>query len=131
MRYMLAEGQGNFGSIDGDPPAAMRYTEVRLTKVSEDLLEDLDKETVNFVPNFDNTEKEPTILPSKIPNLLVNGATGIAVGVATSIPPHNLGEVCEAVIYRIKNKESTPEDILQMSKPAEFHIEYCCCLLFG
>ena len=120
MRYMLAEGQGNFGSIDGDPPAAMRYTEVRLTKVSEDLLEDLDKETVNFVPNFDNTEKEPTILPSKIPNLLVNGATGIAVGVATSIPPHNLGEVCEAVIYRIKNKESTPEDILKIIKGPDF-----------
>jgi DNA gyrase subunit A len=120
MRYMLAEGQGNFGSIDGDPPAAMRYTEVRLTKVSEDLLEDLDKETVNFVPNFDNTEKEPTILPSRIPNLLVNGATGIAVGVATSIPPHNLGEVCEAVIYRIKNKESTPEDILKIIKGPDF-----------
>ena len=120
MRYMLAEGQGNFGSIDGDPPAAMRYTEVRLTKVSEDLLEDLDKETVNFIPNFDNTEKEPTILPSKIPNLLVNGATGIAVGVATSIPPHNLGEVCEAVIYRIKNKESTPEDILKIIKGPDF-----------
>lgn len=120
MRYMLAEGQGNFGSIDGDPPAAMRYTEVKLTKVSEDLLADLDKETVKFVPNFDNTEKEPTILPSKIPNLLVNGATGIAVGVATSIPPHNLGEVCEAVIYRIKNKESTPEDILKIIKGPDF-----------
>ncbi len=120
MRYMLAEGQGNFGSIDGDPPAAMRYTEVKLTKISEDMLEDLDKETVNLVPNFDNTEKEPTILPSKIPNLLVNGATGIAVGVATSIPPHNLGEVCEAVIYRIKNKESTPEDILKIIKGPDF-----------
>ncbi len=120
MRYELAEGQGNFGSIDGDPPAAMRYTEVRLTKMSEDLLEDLDKETVNFTPNFDNTEKEPAILPSKIPNLLVNGATGIAVGVATSIPPHNIREVCEAAIYRIKNKECTPEEIMNIIKGPDF-----------
>ena len=120
MRYELAEGQGNFGSIDGDPPAAMRYTEVRLTKISEEMLEDLDKDTVNFMPNFDNTEKEPAILPSKIPNLLVNGATGIAVGVATSIPPHNLNEVCEAVVFRVKNKECTSEEIMQIIKGPDF-----------
>ncbi len=120
MNYPLVEGQGNFGSIDGDPPAAMRYTEVRLTKMAEDILADIDKETVEFIPNFDNTEKEPAILPSKIPNLLVNGATGIAVGVATSMPPHNITEVCEAVIYRVKNKESKPEDIMGIIKGPDF-----------
>ena len=116
MNYPLVEGQGNFGSIDGDPPAAMRYTEVRLTKMAEDILADLDKETVDFIPNFDNTEKEPSILPSKIPNLLINGATGIAVGVATSLPPHNITEVCTAVIHRIRNKEATADEIMQIIK---------------
>ncbi len=118
--HLLVEGQGNMGSIDSDPPAAMRYTEVRLQKLAEEMLDDIDKETVEFVPNFDNTENEPLILPSKIPNLLINGATGIAVGVATSIPPHNLGEVCDAVIHRIDKKESTADDMLNIIKGPDF-----------
>src|SRR6266581_1178511 len=96
MRYPLVDGQGNFGSVDGDPPAAMRYTEARLTKLAEEMLADIEKETVDFVPNFDETEKEPTVLPTRVPNLLVNGASGIAVGMATNIPPHNLREIIEA-----------------------------------
>lgn len=120
VNHTLAEGQGNFGSIDGDPPAAMRYTEVKLTKLAEEMLEDIEKETVEFVPNFDDTETEPTVLPSKVPNLLINGATGIAVGVATSIPPHNLAEVCDAVVKRIENKDSTAEDILTIIKGPDF-----------
>lgn len=118
--HLLVEGQGNMGSVDGDPPSAMRYTEVRLTRLAEEILEDIDKNTVDFVPNFDDTEKEPTILPSKVPNLLVNGATGIAVGVATSIPPHNLGEVCDAIIYRIDKKECTTDEILNIIKGPDF-----------
>ncbi len=118
--HLLVEGQGNFGSIDGDGAAAMRYTEVRLTKLAEETLEDIDKETVDFVPNFDNTETEPLILPSKVPNLLVNGAAGIAVGVATSIPPHNLGEVCDAVVYRLGKKDAAPEDMLNIIKGPDF-----------
>ncbi len=120
MNHTLAEGQGNFGSIDGDPPAAMRYTEVRLTRLSEQSLEDIDKDTVDFVPNFDDTEEEPVVLPSKVPNLLVNGAGGIAVGVATSIPPHNLAEVCDAITHRIDNKDSTVDDILAIIKGPDF-----------
>ena len=120
MNHMLVEGQGNMGSVDGDPPAAMRYTEVRLTKLAEELLEDLDKDTVEMVPNYDNTEKEPSILPGKMPNLLVNGASGIAVGVATSMPPHNLNEVCDAITFRLANKEATPEDILKIIKGPDF-----------
>ncbi len=120
MNHMLAEGQGNFGSVDGDPPAAMRYTEVRLTRLSEQMLEDLDKETVDFAPNFDNTESEPLVLPSKVPNLLINGATGIAVGVATSIPPHNLAEVCDAIIHRLEKKESTIDEIIDIIKGPDF-----------
>src|SRR5256885_14717259 len=96
LRYMLVDGQGNFGSVDGDPPAAMRYTEARLAKISEDILADLEKETVDFIPNFDQTREEPVVLPSRIPNLLVNGASGIAGGMATNIPPHNLGEIIDA-----------------------------------
>ena len=96
MRYPLVDGQGNFGSVDGDPPAAMRYTEARLARISEELLADIEKETVDFTPNFDETEQEPVVLPTRIPNLLVNGASGIAVGMATNIPPHNLNEVIEA-----------------------------------
>src|SRR5947207_3858549 len=96
MRVPLIDGQGNFGSMDGDPPAAMRYTEVRLAKVAGALLEDLDKDTVDFQPNYDTSEKEPAVLPARFPNLLVNGAGGIAVGMATNIPPHNLGEVIDA-----------------------------------
>ncbi len=99
MNHTLVEGQGNFGSMDGDPPAAMRYTEVRLSKIADEMLSDLDKETVTFVPNFDNTEREPEVLPAIVPNLLINGASGIAVGVATNIPPHNLirGLRCDAI----------------------------------
>jgi DNA gyrase subunit A len=120
MNHTLAEGQGNFGSVDGDPPAAMRYTEVRLAKIAEELLNDLDKDTVNFVPNFDNTEKEPELLPSSFPNLLVNGAAGIAVGVATSVPPHNLGEICDAVAQILDNKDTTVDDLLKIIKGPDF-----------
>ncbi|NLC29364.1 MAG: DNA gyrase subunit A, partial [Chloroflexi bacterium] len=98
VRYILVDGQGNFGSIDGDPPAAMRYTEARLSPISIELLRQLDMETVDFTDNFDGTLQEPTVLPSAIPNLLVNGASGIAVGMATNIPPHNLGEVVDALV---------------------------------
>src|SRR5216683_2335562 len=96
MRYPLVDGQGNFGSVDGDMPAAMRYTEARLSKIAEELLADIEKETVDHLPNFDETEKEPTVLPTRVPNLLVNGASGIAVGMATNIPPHNLREIIDA-----------------------------------
>ena len=96
MRYPLVDGQGNFGSVDGDPPAAMRYTEARLSKIAEEMLADIERETVDFVPNFDESEHEPVVLPTRIPNLLVNGSTGIAVGMATNIPPHNLKEVIDA-----------------------------------
>ena len=120
MNHTLVEGQGNFGSTDGDPPAAMRYTEVRLAKIAEDIMSDLDKETVNFVPNFDNTEKEPEVLPAVVPNLLVNGAGGIAVGVATSMPPHNLSEVCDALIHVLDNKDTTPDELMGIIKGPDF-----------
>ena len=120
MNHVLVEGQGNFGSIDGDPPAAMRYTEVRLTSLAEEMLADIEKDTVDFVPNFDNTEKEPVTLPSKVPNLLINGASGIAVGVATSIPPHNLAEVCDAIIYSLSNENATVEEIMKIIKGPDF-----------
>jgi len=120
MNYVLIEGQGNFGSIDGDAPAAMRYTEVRLTKLAEEMLEDLDSETVPFMPNFDNTEQEPVVLPAKVPNLLINGASGIAVGVATSIPPHNLEEVCNAIVYLLDHKTATPDELLEIIKGPDF-----------
>ena len=106
LRYPLVDGQGNFGSVDGDPPAAMRYTEARLTKLSADLLADLDKETVDFMDNFDGSLKEPVVLPSKFPNLLVNGSSGIAVGMATNMPPHNLSEVVDAIVYTIDNPDA-------------------------
>ena len=105
MSLPLIDGQGNFGSIDGDPPAAMRYTETRLSKVSQFLIDDIDKKTVDFKSNYDETEKEPTVLPAQYPNLLVNGAGGIAVGMATSIPPHNLGEIINGTLALIENKE--------------------------
>src|SRR5499427_1415193 len=111
-RYTLVDGQGNFGSIDGDPPAAMRYTEARMSPFAEALLEDIDKETVDFVPNYDEEREEPSYLPSKVPNLLVNGSNGIAVGMATNMPPHNLTEVCEAVIHLISNPQSTLTDLM-------------------
>jgi DNA gyrase subunit A len=106
MRYALVDGQGNFGSIDGDPPAAMRYTEARLQSLSDDVMADLDKETVDFVPNYDETTEEPTVLPAPIPNLLVNGSSGIAVGMATNVPPHNLREVIDAVVWRIEQEQT-------------------------
>jgi DNA gyrase subunit A len=112
MRYTLVDGQGNFGSIDGDPPAAMRYTEVRLDRIASEMLEDLDKETVDFVPNYDGGEQEPLVLPAKIPNLLLNGSSGIAVGMSTNIPPHNLRELTAAVMAQIKNPEITLDELM-------------------
>lgn len=120
MRYPLVEGQGNFGSIDGDPPAAMRYTEVRLAPISLELLQDLEKETVNFRPNFDSTLKEPEVLPAKIPNILLNGASGIAVGMATNIPPHNLGEVIDALILLLRDRNKSIDDIMKVLKGPDF-----------
>ena len=105
MRYPIVEGQGNFGSIDGDPAAAMRYTETRLSKVSQFLIDDIEKNTITFKSNYDETEKEPSVLPAQFPNLLVNGAGGIAVGMATSIPPHNLGEIIDGTLALIDNKD--------------------------
>ena len=113
LRYPLVDGQGNFGSVDGDSPAAMRYTEARLARISEEMLRDLDKNTVEFIPNFDDTLQEPTVMPSYLPNLLVNGASGIAVGMATNIPPHNLGEVADGLITLIKNPNITIEKIMK------------------
>ncbi len=113
MRYPLVDGQGNFGSIDGDSPAAMRYTEARLAPIAEEILRDLEKETVDFVPNFDESLKEPTVLPSVVPNLLVNGSSGIAVGMATNIPPHNLSEVVDGLVALIKNPELTNEKLMK------------------
>ncbi len=113
LRYPLVDGQGNFGSVDGDSPAAMRYTEVRLRRISEEMLRDLDKNTVNFTPNFDDSLQEPTVLPSYFPNLLVNGASGIAVGMATNIPPHNLNEVIDGIIALIKNSDLTNEKLMK------------------
>src|SRR5439155_12038847 len=106
MRYTLVDGQGNFGSVDGDPPAHMRYTEARLAQIAEELLVDIDKNTVDFKPNFDESLKEPMVLPAKVPNLLVNGSSGIAVGMATNIPPHNLVEVANAAIYIIDHYDA-------------------------
>ncbi|MBI4287570.1 MAG: DNA gyrase subunit A [Chloroflexi bacterium] len=120
MRYPLVDGQGNFGSIDNDPPAAMRYTEARLAAIAEEMLVDIERETVNFTPNFDGTLEEPTVLPARLPNLLVNGATGIAVGMATNIPPHNLGEVCDAINYLIDNPEATLDDIVKIIPGPDF-----------
>ena len=125
MRYMLVDGHGNFGSIDGDGAAAMRYTEARLSKISVEMLADIYKDTVDFIPNFDETEKEPTVLPSRFPNLLVNGGTGIAVGMATNIPPHNLREVIAAVVKIIDNqveegRQTSLEEILQIIKGPDF-----------
>ncbi len=120
LRYPLIDGQGNFGSVDGDPAAAMRYTEARLTKLSADLLADLDKETVDFTDNFDGSLKEPVVLPSKFPNLLVNGSSGIAVGMATNMPPHNLTEVVDAIIYTIDNPEADTMDLMQFVKGPDF-----------
>ena len=120
MRYTLVDGHGNFGSVDGDPPAAYRYTESKMSKISVEMLTDIDKETVDFIPNYDDSRKEPSVLPSRFPNLLVNGSTGIAVGMATNIPPHNLGEVIDAVNYVIDNPDATLEGIMQYIKGPDF-----------
>ena len=120
MNYPLIIGQGNFGSVDGDPPAAMRYTEAKLSKFAIKLLEDIDKDTVDFVPNFDGSTVEPAVLPAKFPNLLCNGVSGIAVGLATSIPPHNLREVCQALIDLVQNPDLTTKEILQRIKGPDF-----------
>jgi DNA gyrase subunit A len=120
LRYMLIDGQGNFGSVDGDSPAAMRYTEARMRRISEDMLADIDKETVDFKLNFDDTLKEPTVLPARIPNLLVNGASGIAVGMATNMPPHNLSEVVDGTVAYIDNYDITIEELMQHIKAPDF-----------
>jgi DNA gyrase subunit A len=120
MRLPLIDGQGNFGSVDGDPPAAMRYTESRLAKPAMALLDDIDKDTVNFQDNYDNTEREPVVLPARFPNLLVNGAGGIAVGMATNIPPHNLGEVVDACVALIENPELTIDDLIKIVPGPDF-----------
>jgi len=120
LRYPLIDGQGNWGSIDGDPPAAMRYTECRLSPISETMLEDIEKDVVKFVSNYDATLTEPTVLPAKLPNLLINGALGIAVGMATSIPPHNLSEVCQAIRYLIDHPKATIDDLMNFIKGPDF-----------
>ncbi len=120
LRYPLVDGQGNFGSIDGDPPAAMRYTEVRMKKITQGLLEDIDKDTVNFVPNYDGSLQMPEVLPAKLPNLLINGGSGIAVGMATNIPPHNLGEIIEGVIYLIKHPKATLDKMMEFVLGPDF-----------
>jgi DNA gyrase subunit A len=120
MRYPLVDGQGNFGSVDGDPPAAMRYTEARLSKIAEEMLADIEKETVDFVPNFDESEQEPTVLPTRIPNLLVNGSSGIAVGMATNIPPHNLKEIVEAAILLIEDPEANLKKVMKLIPGPDF-----------
>ena len=120
LRYPLIRGQGNFGSVDGDPPAAQRYTECKLAKVGEELLNDIDRDTVNWNDNYDATRKEPVVLPSPLPNLLLNGSTGIAVGMATNIPPHNLKEVCQALIYLIDEPKAETEDLFQFIKGPDF-----------
>lgn len=120
MRYQMVDGQGNFGSVDGDSPAAMRYTECRLRKIAEDMLVDIDKNTVNFQPNFDESLQEPTVLPTRIPNLLVNGASGIAVGMATNMPPHNLSEIIDATVAYIDNNEITTDELIKYVKAPDF-----------
>jgi DNA gyrase subunit A len=120
MRYPLIDGQGNFGSVDGDPPAAMRYTEARLASIADELLADIDQNTVNFLSNFDDSLEEPTVLPSRMPNMLVNGATGIAVGMATNIPPHNLGEICDAVCYLVDHPNCTADDLIKLVPGPDF-----------
>jgi DNA gyrase subunit A len=120
LRYPLIEGQGNFGSIDGDPPAAMRYTEARLSAISDELMADIEKQTVDMEPNYDNSEQQPSVLPSRVPNLLINGASGIAVGMTTNIPPHNLREVAAAVKHVVDNPDATAEDLLSFVKGPDF-----------
>jgi DNA gyrase subunit A len=120
MRYPLVDGQGNFGSVDGDPAAAMRYTEIRMSRVAGEMLADIEKETVDFVPNYDDTTREPAVLPAKIPNLLINGSSGIAVGMATNIPPHNLTEIVDALLEIITDPEVPLRRLLQVVKGPDF-----------
>lgn len=120
MRHPLVDGHGNFGSVDGDPPAAMRYTEARMSKIAIEMLRDIEKETVDFMPNFDESAKEPKVLPSRFPNLLVNGSQGIAVGMATNIPPHNLAEVIDAIVYLLDNENAGLDDIMKIIKGPDF-----------
>ncbi|RLK44439.1 DNA gyrase subunit A [Cupriavidus plantarum] len=120
LRYMLVDGQGNFGSVDGDNAAAMRYTEIRLSKIAHEMLQDIDKETVDFEPNYDGSEKEPGILPARIPNLLINGSSGIAVGMATNIPPHNLNEVVDACLHLLRNPQATVDDLIEIVPAPDF-----------
>ncbi|HEX7912980.1 MAG TPA: DNA gyrase subunit A, partial [Paraburkholderia sp.] len=120
LRYMLVDGQGNFGSVDGDNAAAMRYTEIRMAKIGHELLADIDKETVDFQPNYDGSENEPTILPARIPNLLINGSSGIAVGMATNIPPHNLGEVVDACLHVLQHPSCAIEEVIKLMPAPDF-----------
>ena len=120
LRYMLVDGQGNFGSIDGDNAAAMRYTEVRMARIGHELLVDIDKETVDFGPNYDGSEQEPLIMPARIPNLLINGSSGIAVGMATNIPPHNLNEVVEACLALLRNPDMTIDELIEIVPAPDF-----------
>jgi len=120
LRYMLVDGQGNYGSIDGDPPAAMRYTEARMARIADEMLRDIDRETVDWVDNFDASLKEPTVLPATLPNLLVNGASGIAVGMATNIPPHNLREICDAIVHLIERPDATVDDLMEFIQAPDF-----------
>merc|ERR1712072_1565163 len=120
LRYMLVDGQGNFGSVDGDSPAAMRYTEARMRKIAEEMLADIDKDTVDHQLNFDDTIEEPTVLPTRIPNLLVNGASGIAVGMATNMPPHNLTEVINGICAVIDNPNPTISELINYIKAPDF-----------
>ncbi len=120
LRYVLADGQGNWGSIDGDPPAAMRYTEVRMTRLTSEMLADIDKETVDWQPNYDDKEQEPTVLPAKVPNLLINGTTGIAVGMATNIPPHNITEIIDGVIALIEDHDISIDSLMRLIPGPDF-----------
>ena len=120
MRYLLVDGQGNFGSVDDDPPAAMRYTEARMTKFAEEMLNDIEKETVKFVPNFDDSRTEPSVLPATVPQLLVNGSMGIAIGMATNMPPHNLKEVVNAIVYYIDHQDAEIKDLMRYIQGPDF-----------
>ncbi|MEX0785291.1 MAG: DNA gyrase subunit A, partial [Dehalococcoidia bacterium] len=120
LRYPLVDGQGNFGSVDNDPPAAMRYTEARLAPIAQELLADIDKDTVDFFPNYDDSLREPLPLPARLPNLLVNGASGIAVGMATNIPPHNLTEICDAIVKLLDEPDTTTEELCEIVKGPDF-----------
>jgi len=120
MRYPLIDGQGNFGSVDGDPPAAMRYTEIRMEKLADELLADLDKDTVDFIPNYDGSLEEPVVLPARIPTLLLNGSSGIAVGLTTNVPPHNLTELIDGIIELIHNPELSVDDLMAFIKGPDF-----------